>query len=113
MQKYTKEWLSELCASSYSYAEVLRKAGRKGGGSQQTLKKKIKEWDIDISHFTGQRWQASPNQKRQVCKEAYSLDEVFCKNSPITQRGLRGYVRRYNIIEYKCVESIDQLPKSE
>lgn len=34
MQKYTKEWLSELCASSYSYAEVLRKAGRKGGDSQ-------------------------------------------------------------------------------
>jgi hypothetical protein len=29
MEKYTKEWLEELCASSYSYAEVLRKAGRK------------------------------------------------------------------------------------
>ena len=28
LQKYTREWLSELCAESYSYAEVLRKAGR-------------------------------------------------------------------------------------
>ncbi|CRH59165.1 Uncharacterised protein [Chlamydia trachomatis] len=29
MRPYTKEWLQELCASSYSYAEVLEKAGRK------------------------------------------------------------------------------------
>mgnify|MGYP007037201593 CR=1 FL=1 len=29
MKQYTKDWLEELCASSYSYAEVLRKAGRK------------------------------------------------------------------------------------
>ena len=49
LQKYTKEWLEELCSTSYSYAEVLRKAGRKqGGGTQETLKKKIQEFDIDI-----------------------------------------------------------------
>lgn len=29
MRQYTKEWLEELCQESYSYAEVLRKAGRK------------------------------------------------------------------------------------
>lgn len=55
LQKYTKEWLEELCANSYSLAEVLKKAGRKpGGGNQETLKKKIAEFEIDISHFTGQ-----------------------------------------------------------
>lgn len=32
LQKYTKEWLKELCANSYSLAEVLKKAGRKPGG---------------------------------------------------------------------------------
>lgn len=54
MLKYTKELLIELCATSYSYAEVLRKAGRKmGGGTIATLKKKIQEYNIDISHFTG------------------------------------------------------------
>ena len=41
VRKYTKEWLEELCANSYSYAEVLKKAGRKqAGGSQNNLKKK-------------------------------------------------------------------------
>ena len=29
MKPYTKEWLEELCQDSYSYAEVLKKAGRK------------------------------------------------------------------------------------
>ena len=57
MRSYTKEWLEELCLNSYSYAEVLQKAGRKqGGGAQATLRKKIQKFNIDISHFTGQRW---------------------------------------------------------
>jgi hypothetical protein len=58
LRPYTKEWLEELCSDSYSFAEVLRKAGRKqAGGNQATLKKKIAEFNIDISHFTGMRWQ--------------------------------------------------------
>ena len=105
MQAYTKEWLQELCQDSYSYAEVLRKAGRKqGGGTQATLRKKIEEFQIDISHFTGQGWKNSPNAKMQDCskREKYSLNEIFIKNSPITQKVLRGYIERHSILEYKC-----------
>lgn len=103
MQPYTKEWLSELCKDSYSYAEVLKKAGRKqGGGTQATLRKKIEEWNIDISHFTGQRWHSSPNQPKQSSREKYSLNEIFVKDSPVTQKVLRGYVERHSVIEYKC-----------
>ena len=104
MQQYTKDWLEELCKDSYSYAEVLRKAGRKqGGGTQATLRKKIEEFGIDISHFTGQRWQNSPNQiDNHENREKYSLEEVFIKNSPVTQKVLRGYVERHNLIPYKC-----------
>ena len=104
MRQYTKEWLQELCQNSYSYAEVLNKAGRKqGGGAQQTLKKKIAEYEIDISHFTGQKWHESPNQKPQQGIEKYSLEEIFVKNSPVTQKVLRGYVERHKVLEYKCV----------
>ena len=103
MRQYTKEWLQELCQNSYSYAEVLNKAGRKqGGGAQQTLKNKIELWSIDISHFTGQRWHESPNQLPQEGKEKYTLDEIFIKNSPVTQKVLRGYVERHKIIKYEC-----------
>lgn len=57
LQKYTKEWLSELCAESRSYKQVLEKAGRAyAGGNYSQLKRKIAEFEIDISHFTGQGW---------------------------------------------------------
>ena len=110
LQKYTKEWLEELCANSYSLAEVLKKAGRKqGGGAQETLKKKIAEFQIDISHFTGQLWNKGKTKetderlaKISANAEKYSLEEVFCANSSVTQKVLRGYVERHNIIEYKC-----------
>ena len=106
LQKYTKEWLEELCADSYSLAEVLRKAGRKqAGGNQATLKKKIAEFGIDTSHFTGMLWNKGKTKEtdsRIVSREQYQLEEVFCINSPVTQKVLRGYVERHNIIEYKC-----------
>lgn len=104
MRQYTREWLQELCQNSYSLAEVLNKTGRKqGGGAQQTLKKKIAEWEIDTSHFTGQRWQQSPNQVPQN-REKYELNQVFCQNSPVTQKVLRGYVERHQVLDYKCAK---------
>lgn len=104
MRQYTKDWLKELCQDSYSYAEVLRKAGRKQGGENQAaLRKRIEEFGIDISHFTGQRWQASPNQTDDhENREKYSLDEILVKDSPITRKVLRGYIERHNLIPYKC-----------
>lgn len=106
MREYTKEWLIELCKDSYSFAEVLRKAGRKqGGGAQATLKNKIEEFKIDISHFTGQKWHQAPNNKNKIngCgQEKYTLEQVFVKNSPVTQKVLRGYVQRHHILEYEC-----------
>ena len=106
LRPYTKEWLEELCADSFSYAEVLRKAGRKqAGGNQTTLKKKIQEFNIDISHFTGQLWNKGKTRKedpRIKSNEKYTLKEVFIENSPVTQKVLRGYVERHQILEYKC-----------
>lgn len=104
MKQYTKEWLEELCAESYSYSEVLRKAGRKpGGGSNETLKKKILEYNIDVSHFTGRSWQKRPDYKPRVgTKEKYSLEEVFKEHSTISQKVLRGYVERHKVVPYKC-----------
>lgn len=98
LQKYTQEWLEELCKSSYSYAEVLRKAGRaQSGGSQSILKKKIKEFNIDISHFTGQRWQKSPN-----FQQKYSPENLFIKNSFVSNQTIRKYLLDYKLIPYIC-----------
>ena len=100
----TKEELKKICGESFSYAEVLRKLNKaQGGGTQFRLKKKIKEYNIDISHFTGQNWQSSQNlESKKHSREKYHLTDIFIKDSIATQKVLRGYVERYDLIAYKC-----------
>lgn len=103
-RKYTKEWLEELCKDSFSYAEVLRKAGRKpGGGNQTTLKMKIKEYNIDISHFTGKLWSKGKTIADDSRILGHTEDEVFCKDSKVYRQCLRSWYIRRQDIPYKCV----------
>lgn len=106
-KEYSKEWIEQLCAESNSLSEVVRKTGRSGGGSIELIKRKINEWNIDISHFTGHAWNkglTKANDTRIVSRQGYSFSEVFCANSPVTQKMLRGYVKRFNAITYICSE---------
>ena len=106
LKPYTKEWLEKLCQSSSSYSEVLKKAGRKvAGGSIATLKKKIAEFEIDISHFTGQAWSKGKTMQedsRITSREKYSLSEIFVQNSKFDRKVAREYLKRRNIIPYIC-----------
>lgn len=110
-QPYTKEYLEELCASSVSLAEVLRKAGRKGGGAQETLKKKIEKFGIDISHFTGQTWNKGltkyehPSLMTRIEDEFYQPNEIFTKNPNITRKVVRQYLLRHpEFLPYQCCQ---------
>ena len=107
MERYTQEQISEYCRTSYSYAEVLKKMQLHiSGNNYRKLQNRIKKFNIDISHFTGQKWRDSPNMQSRDpqldIKEKWNLDEILCKDSPVTQKVLRGYVRRHNVIPYKC-----------
>lgn len=112
LRSYDKEWLEELCKDSSSYAEVLKKAGRKqGGGSQQTLKKKIEEYQIDTSHFKGQGWNKGLTKEtdERVAKQAFSLEkytieDIFIKNSFTPRKIIRSYVIRHQLIPYQCCQ---------
>lgn len=103
---YTKEWLEDLCKNSYSYAEVLKQTGRaQSGGNQSHLKKKIQEFNIDISHFTGQRWNKGRTKSvdsRVFGEEKYKIDEIFVENSSVSRKTIRGYVVRNNLLQYQC-----------
>ena len=59
---WTKELLQEIVPKCYSYAEVLRTLGLKPMGSNpKTLIKKLNEFNVDYSHFTGQAWNKNPD----------------------------------------------------
>lgn len=54
--KYSKEILSEAVVGSSSISQVLRKLGLKeAGGTHSLISRRIREYNIDISHFLGKR----------------------------------------------------------
>ena len=99
LKPYNKEWLEELVSNSFSYREVLKKAGRatSGGESYKLLKNKIKEYGINTKRFYHRSSMYNGGGK-----EKYSCDEILIKNSPVTQKVLRDYVKRHNKLIYEC-----------
>ena len=51
---WSKSRVEEAVKASISYVETLRRLGvNTRGNNTDTLKRKIQEYNIDISHFTG------------------------------------------------------------
>lgn len=65
--KYTKEILQEAVTNSNSLAGVIRFLGLKqAGGTQTHISRRIKQFNIDTSHFNGKGWNKfgiAPNRK--------------------------------------------------
>lgn len=60
--KYSKYLLKNNIKDCYSFSELCRKLGLKPKGSNlKTLKRKLDEYEIDYSHFTGQKWRINSN----------------------------------------------------
>lgn len=73
MEKYSKEILESVVKESKSYANVLRILNiKQAGGSHSYISRKIKNYDIDTSHFTGQGWN-----KGNVSNNRKTPDEIF------------------------------------
>jgi hypothetical protein len=56
-RQYTREELAAAVAASRSWRGVLRALGRPAtsAGSQRAVRRRVAEFGIDHSHFTGQR----------------------------------------------------------
>ena len=83
--KYTKELLESYVKDCYSFAELCRKLGLKPKGSNpKTVRKKMDEFNVDYSHFTGQAW--NKNSKNPVYREKYiaNLCEMSYNDSIIS-----------------------------
>lgn len=77
--KYTKELLEQNVKDCYSFAELARRLGLQPEGSNpKTLRKKLDEFNVDYSHFTGQGWNQGLKFKP---KKKKSLDSILVKDS--------------------------------
>ncbi len=97
-QKYCKEQLEEVVKKCWSYTGVLAELGRiPSGGNFFTLKKKLKEFCIDISHFTSKpRFYGGGPPKKPLVD--ILKDGVFYNNNKLRQRLIKE-----KIFEEKCL----------
>ena len=96
--KYTKEKLIEICNKSYSYRQCLSHMGLKpAGGNYACLKNKIKEYGIDISHFTLQGWNKGKKIGPKRC-----LSEYLSNKQTIQSYKLKKRLLEEKVFEHKC-----------
>lgn len=83
----------------YSFAELCRKLGLKPEGSNpKTLRKKMNEFGIDYSHFTGQAWHK--NSDNPVYKKKYL--PKLSENSSLSSSNVKNLVYRLKLKDNKC-----------
>jgi hypothetical protein len=97
--RYSKESLEPIVKKSISVAAVLRELGLKqSGGNQQLINSRIKQWNIDTSHFLGQGHLKGKTHDW----SGRSDTELFAKNT-----AFHSTLHKTRLIksgrEYKCV----------
>jgi len=79
-RKYNRDLLASAVAKSVSVAGVIRLLDlRQAGGTQSLISRRIREYDLDTSHFTGRVTNQGPNHKGGNKKLTFS--EVLVKRS--------------------------------
>ena len=77
--KYTKEIMEKACDGALSLAQVCRNLGLKPvGGNYKTVKSNLDKFGIDVSHFTGQRWNKGLKHVDRTSR--YSLEDILKEN---------------------------------
>lgn len=89
---YSKEQLETIVKESKSIKEVARKLGynAQSGRNPDIIKKRIKEYEIDTSHFA------------YVKGIKRTPENVFIENSTASQKVLREQYKKIKTIPYEC-----------
>lgn len=99
-RKWTDEQLIEIVAANYSIAGVIKALGLvPAGGNYATVNNKIKELNLDTSHFTGRGWNVGLKFKP---KKAKPLSEILVENSNYQSFKLAQRLLKEGIKEHKC-----------
>ena len=94
--QYSLEDIKAAAVESNSITDILKRLGlQRHGGNSRTIKNKIIQNNIDISHF-------DLKTSLRKNKDDYTQEEIFCENSPYHRSGLRNAALRFNLLDYKC-----------
>lgn len=100
--QYSKELLEAKIQNCYSFAELARRLGLsdKGSNCRITIKKKLDEFQIDYSHFTGQIWNrpGHPN----YGNSGEPVENILVKEGKQRSANLRKRLINLGLKENKC-----------
>lgn len=97
---YTKENLSKICSESFSYRQCLQKMGIvPAGGNYACLKKHIKLYEIDVSHFTLRGWN-----KGKTLPPKRSINDYLSNKQTIQSYKLKNRLLKEKIFNHQCNE---------
>jgi len=103
MPKYTEGELRKAVKVSNNYAEVLRKLGlRTAGGNSKLLKKWIKEWGIDVSHFLDPSELAKKYWKKNLKKREIPLENILVVDNNYHRSHLKKRLYREGLKKPIC-----------
>ena len=75
----TEEEFKKFVEESKCWTDIMRKCGYKNLGNSKTVKKRVAELELDVSHLpVGQGWASG---RTFNCNKRYTLDEILVKNS--------------------------------
>ena len=95
MAQYSKKEFEQIIKGSANHAEALRKMGfsTAHGANIKTLKRYIEKYEIDCSHF---------DQYKTKEKLTHTDEEIFKKDSRVSQHCLRARYLKNNYTKYEC-----------
>ena len=100
--KISKQDLKELISKSETYKEVLSELGlvSRTGGNYKTLKKRIQEENLDVSHIE----QNKKSFRGPFVSKAKPISEYLVKNKECDSRKLKRRLIKNNLLEEECSE---------
>lgn len=81
LYNFSKEYIQDVLDKSTGYTLVLKELGIQGGSSVNTLKKIIKDYNLDVSKMLSNRELAYLNNYKRPGKPIWDLNDILIKNS--------------------------------
>lgn len=98
---YSKELLEEKIKDCFSFAELCRRLGLKPeGGNPKTVRKKLDQFEVDYSHFTGQGWNKFGHPS--FGNTGQQMDAYFKSNSSFPSSKVRERLLNNKLKENQC-----------
>lgn len=104
-RKYKDESIVEAVKNNVSIAGVLRDLGlREIGGNYSYINKRIKDLNLDTSHFTGQLWSKGKTVDRDKISSPISapLEDIFANKVKIQSACLKERLIKAGLKEHRC-----------